>query len=482
MSTRVHELAKELGLKSQDLIDRIQKEGLDVKPSPLASLDLSMVDRIKDLIQGRSAPAREAAQATSPSKPAEPSRPTSSPPPSETPAIVPTAQAPRKPAPTGPASGSGEPAAPSRPEAPTTPSTAPPSVPLTSRPSGPAAQANAPARPPQAQPSSGQGSRQGGGGSGGPGGGSAPLSAHTRGGASTGRAGGPLSGHTPHRTGSGGPPPRPGQDQGQGGSGPRPNPTSPPPLRRDDYISPTGTSRPSQPAPTRPGSGGNQPPLRRSEGDSGSRREGGPGPRSGGRPLPSVAASAPAAPRRPEAPRPPVSEGKAQRPDMKFTPAQLLEMARSGQLNAGGPGLMTGKPAPAPAAEGPARTCAGLPLRPTPPPARLRPRRPGPRRTTIARARANQSRLGTAADRAGRRDKRAQRAAERRSISSPVPASALMEGEDDTRRNRGPRRQKGGRRQAGRGAEVATPRSSRRSPSGPSPRPSASRPTTFCAS
>ena len=51
MSTRVHELAKELGLKSPDLLDRIQKWGLDVKVSALASLDPSMVDRIKQLMQ-----------------------------------------------------------------------------------------------------------------------------------------------------------------------------------------------------------------------------------------------------------------------------------------------------------------------------------------------------------------------------------------------------------------------------------------------
>ncbi len=50
MSTRVHELAKELGMKSQELLDRIQKGGLDVKPSPLASLDPAMVARIKALV------------------------------------------------------------------------------------------------------------------------------------------------------------------------------------------------------------------------------------------------------------------------------------------------------------------------------------------------------------------------------------------------------------------------------------------------
>ena len=51
MSTRVHELAKELGLKSQDLLERIQKWGLEVKGSALASLDLPMADRIRDLMK-----------------------------------------------------------------------------------------------------------------------------------------------------------------------------------------------------------------------------------------------------------------------------------------------------------------------------------------------------------------------------------------------------------------------------------------------
>ncbi|HEX3448865.1 MAG TPA: translation initiation factor IF-2 N-terminal domain-containing protein, partial [Isosphaeraceae bacterium] len=50
MSTRVHELAKELGLKSQELLERIQKWGLDVKANALASLDPEMVDRIRELM------------------------------------------------------------------------------------------------------------------------------------------------------------------------------------------------------------------------------------------------------------------------------------------------------------------------------------------------------------------------------------------------------------------------------------------------
>ena len=60
MSTRVHELAKELGLKSPELIERIQTWGLDVKASALASLDPGMVERIKELHEGKPAPAAAA--------------------------------------------------------------------------------------------------------------------------------------------------------------------------------------------------------------------------------------------------------------------------------------------------------------------------------------------------------------------------------------------------------------------------------------
>ena len=51
MSTRVHELAKELGLKSQELLERIQNWGLEVKVSALASLDPSTVERIRELMR-----------------------------------------------------------------------------------------------------------------------------------------------------------------------------------------------------------------------------------------------------------------------------------------------------------------------------------------------------------------------------------------------------------------------------------------------
>ena len=74
LSTRVHELAKELGLKSQELLERIQKWGLDVKVSALASLDPSTVERIRELVKQPAAgnEARSAAAAAPPSTPSSP--------------------------------------------------------------------------------------------------------------------------------------------------------------------------------------------------------------------------------------------------------------------------------------------------------------------------------------------------------------------------------------------------------------------------
>jgi len=58
-------------------------------------------------------------------------------------------------------------------------------------------------------------------------------------------------------------------------------------------------------------------------------------------------------------------------------------------------------------------------------------------------------RPGGSADRAGRRAKRAEKATERTRVTSPVDARTIIEGEDDDRRNRGPRRK------AHRGALIA---------------------------
>ncbi len=69
LSTRVHELAKELGLKSQELLERIQKWGLDVKANALASLDPPMVDRIRELMD-QPASGTEATSSASQHRPA----------------------------------------------------------------------------------------------------------------------------------------------------------------------------------------------------------------------------------------------------------------------------------------------------------------------------------------------------------------------------------------------------------------------------
>ena len=71
LSTRVHELAKELGLKSQELLERIQKWGLDVKANALASLDPPMVDRIRELMD-QPAGGDGATSAASPHRPGPP--------------------------------------------------------------------------------------------------------------------------------------------------------------------------------------------------------------------------------------------------------------------------------------------------------------------------------------------------------------------------------------------------------------------------
>ena len=81
LSTRVHELAKELGLKSQDLLDRIQKWGLEVKANALASLDPAAVDRIRELMNqpasGKGAGSSGSAPRTAVAPPSSvPARPT----------------------------------------------------------------------------------------------------------------------------------------------------------------------------------------------------------------------------------------------------------------------------------------------------------------------------------------------------------------------------------------------------------------------
>ncbi|WP_422930491.1 translation initiation factor IF-2 [Singulisphaera sp. PoT] len=308
------------------------------------------------------------------------------------------------------------------------------------------------------------------------------------------RSGGPLSGHTPHR-GTGGPgspggggggnvggnanaPVRPANPQ-QAPVDYRPNPSTPPPLKRSDYVSPAGIrqAHPRQGPPPNIS-------QRRSDEDTqgggpneGNRREPLPG---GGarRPLPPVATnSGPTGQiRRPTNVRPggggPSSSGpevKTQRPEKRYTPDELIAMRKSGQLGTtppastqqrpgagpgrpqqhrpggpGGPGTMPPRPGMGTGPQGirrPGLNQAPAPVAPPAPPVEEEDDRKG-------KGSGPGSRLGTPADRAGRRAKRTERATERR-VSSPMPASALMnESEEEARRSRGGRKghHKGGAR------------------------------------
>ena len=449
MSTRVHELAKELGLKSQDLLDRIQKWNLDVKANALAVVDPPTVEQIRDLFSRESkgapapAPAAKPAVAPAPSKAATPA-----------PAATP-------PAPTPSTAAAPEP----RPAA---PAAAPPT---TARPPAPAAVA-----PAEAAPTPGRLAPT-----------PAPAAAPP-----ASRSAGPLSSHTPHR-GAAAPRPEPGPapagpPQGHAPSPPRPGggPPSFQPLKRSEYMSSAGIRPPVQrtgghsAAPvhrTGASQAGAQGGGRRDEGrrpgdDAGdAARRDAAGPR---RPLPPVAPSQGAAPR-PQGgpPRPAASgpEGKTQRAEKRMTRDEMLAMMRAGQIgpNAtavprpggpaprpGGPGALAGRPAGRPGAppSGPARgPVARGPVAPGavgfPPPVAPPTEEDDDRKKGKG--------VGSSADRAGRRARRNERATDRR-VSSPMPAAALLNEDDEARRRRGGRRPhlKGG----GRHSSTLAPRKS----------------------
>jgi translation initiation factor IF-2 len=481
LSTRVHELAKELGLKSQELLDRIQSWGLDVKASPLASLDTSMVDRIKQMHaapQGQTNAPKAPTAAPTPPKPAPVSRPI----PPETPAISSSATAESRhshgttarptavataPTPTSPPSTLTAPGA-----APIPPTTAAPlsaSAPALSRPPTPTPTASAATAPPPVEvsaptppPSSAAAapSRQPVG--------AGPLARH--GGLSSSGpprgGGGPLSGHTTHRGAPGSGPPRP--------AGPpsppqdyRPNPSTPPPLKRSDYISPTGTRTAGRPAGPPPAGQGPSPPPRRPE-DGGAGRT--------SRPLPSVAAPLPSVagpPRRPNGPgggpRPSGPEVKTQRPEKRYTPAELMAMMRSGTLDpqsssaapaarnapgtgtrpGGGPSGLNRGPTPGPnrPGSGPMPPGGRRPLAGTAPVAPPAPVATVEDEDEKGKGKAG-GRIGSPADRAGRRAKRNERATERTRVTSPVSTAVILnetEEEAAARRRSGGRKPKGGR-------------------------------------
>jgi translation initiation factor IF-2 len=138
-----------------------------------------------------------------------------------------------------------------------------------------------------------------------------------------------------------------------------------------------------------------------------------------------------------------------------MTPEQYRAMVAAGQAGAGAPPAPGGRPGtgPRPPGRGPGATPSSLGMRRPPtagassaPPPVAPPM--GPMEEEDDRKAKSGPRLGTPGDRANRRARRNERASERKAITSPVPASALIEGDDgDGRRNRGPRRHKahGGR-------------------------------------
>nr|UXE45576.1 translation initiation factor IF-2 [uncultured bacterium] len=436
MSTRVHELAKELGVKSQELLDKIQGWGLDVKPSIFAGLDPATVEQVRDRYH------REGSAGTPAAEPV--AKPSPRPAPPETPAIRSTAPAAPKseapavappPAPRPSPDAKAAPAPPAPTPAPSPVASPPPPAPtMAPRPQAPPAQPSAPASPPLAPRPSG-------------------LTGAPR----LGSGSGPLSRHTPHRGGPSGPP----AGQGQGGAAapprpePRPNPVMQAPLRPSDYISPAGTrpggmrnlNAPQPSAPRRPDGPGQE--------GEGPRRD-----RPIGRPLPQVAAPTGPPPqiRRPE-PRPGGPESKSQRPEMKFTREQMLAMRQSGDLGVAPPAGPGRGPHPRP----------GMPPRPgglagSPAPLQGRgPVAPRPGGAPMAPAapvvdededRKKGKGSGGATDRVGRRAKRDARANDRR-VTSPVPASALIDGDDD-----GGRRNRRGLHAAGRRGAIAPARKS----------------------
>jgi translation initiation factor IF-2 len=197
-------------------------------------------------------------------------------------------------------------------------------------------------------------------------------------------------------------------------------------------------------------------------GEGGRRDPGGAGARKGP-PLPQVAAPSAQRPTmspRPQAPSPAL---KTQRPDKSMTREELLSMMRSGQLsNLQSPGGGAGAPGGPRAGHRPGLSSSSLRGgAPAPGGAPAARRGPGPGPGLLAppppvvddeEEKKKTGRLGSAADRAGRRARRSERAGERR-VTSPVAASTLLVDEEDTRRSRSGSRKNRNQRMA-----VASPR------------------------
>ncbi|MBT1192573.1 translation initiation factor IF-2 [Rhodococcoides kroppenstedtii] len=259
---RVHELAKELGVTSKDLLARLKEQGEFVK-SASSTVEAPVARRLRESFPaangGASAPASGGNGTSGGASAPKPGAPRPGPKPAPQ---APAAPAAPTPAPQAPAASAPTPA-PQRPAAPAAPA---PSAPAPQAPAAPAARADAPARPaapgpkpgpkaprvgnnpyssapterPAPRPAPGQGGPRPG----------APRPAPGQGGPRPAGGAAPQGGAGRPPAGQGGP--RPG--------GPRPNPGSMPP-RPNPGAMPSRAARPAPGAgrPGRPGAPGGRP-------------------------------------------------------------------------------------------------------------------------------------------------------------------------------------------------------------------------------
>jgi translation initiation factor IF-2 len=152
---------------------------------------------------------------------------------------------------------------------------------------------------------------------------------------------------------------------------------------------------------------------------------------------------------------------KTQRPEKSVTREEMLALMKSGQLNAfppqgghggAGVGARGGQPqrgagpAPGQPRGGPTLGAGSIARRPPTGPGAPPPTVPPMTTDEEEDKKSKTGRLGSAADRAGRRARRSERAVDRR-VTSPVPAAALLADDDDTRRTRsGIKKSRGGQR------------------------------------
>ncbi|MFD4265154.1 translation initiation factor IF-2 [Rhodococcus sp. NPDC058481] len=282
---RVHELAKELGVTSKELLARLKEQGEFVK-SASSTVEAPVARRIRESFPGAKSADAEAAkpQAPSPSA-AKPGAPRPGPKPAP-PAPAAPAQPVAPVAPAAPAPVAAQPAP--RPAAPAAPVPAAPAAPAPAAPAAPVAPAASAAPAAPAGPKPGPKAPRVGN--------NPYSSAPAERPAPRPAPGAPRPGGPRPAPGQGGPRPAPGAPRpaaGQGGprpapgqGGPRPSPGSMPP-RPNPGAMPSRSARPA-PGAGRPGGPGGRP------GGPGGRPPGGGGYRGGGAPGAGAGAGAPA--------------------------------------------------------------------------------------------------------------------------------------------------------------------------------------------